>query len=72
MNDRDFLIWIHERLEHVHKESPYLDYMHKLRKVILSTPAKKETPNCAIANDLSELRELIKKKDSRKKIREAK
>jgi len=45
MNDREFLIWIHERLEYVHKESPFKDYMHKLRAVITSIPKNQETPN---------------------------
>lgn len=43
MNDRDFLIWIHERLEHVHKENPLMDYMHKLRAVILSIPENQKS-----------------------------
>ena len=45
MKDRDFLIWIHERLEHVHKESPLVDYMHKLRAVISAIPPEQETPS---------------------------
>ena len=38
-------MWLHERLEHVHKESPLVDYMHKLRCVIAATPSAQETPN---------------------------
>lgn len=34
MTDRDFLIWVHSRLEHEHGQSPLLDYMHKLRAII--------------------------------------
>ena len=45
MKDRDFLMWIHERLEHVYKENPLLDYMHKLRAIIADTPEDRETPN---------------------------
>ena len=43
MNDRDFLSWIYERLEHVHGESPLMDYMHKLRSIIEATPRDRET-----------------------------
>jgi hypothetical protein len=45
MKDREFLIWIHERLEHVHNESTFVDYMHKLRSIITATPEDQETPN---------------------------
>lgn len=44
MKDREHLIWIHERLVHVHSESPLHDYMHKLRAIIAATPAEQETP----------------------------
>lgn len=55
MNDRDFLIWIHERLEHVHGESPIVDYMHKLRAIIKATPANQRTPNMATGNKLADI-----------------
>lgn len=45
MKDREYLAWLHERLEHVHKESPLVDFMHKLRGVISATPPEQETPN---------------------------
>lgn len=45
MSDRDFLIWIHQRLSHVHGESELVDYMHKLRCIIASTPLEQFTPN---------------------------
>lgn len=45
MKDKDFLIWIHARLEKVHKESPLVDYMNKLRAIISECPKDKETPN---------------------------
>lgn len=38
MTDRMFLMWIHERLTQVHGESPFFDYMHRLREIIASTP----------------------------------
>ena len=34
MKDRDFLIWIHKRLVHIHNEDESVDYMHRLRQVI--------------------------------------
>ena len=45
MNDRDFLMWLHARLEKVHGENAYYDYMHKLRAIIKATPIDKVTPN---------------------------
>ena len=45
MSDRDFLMWIHERLEHVHGEKPIVDYMHKLRCIIHSMDADTVTHN---------------------------
>ena len=55
MNDRDFLMWIHARLEHVHGERPTFDYMHKLRAIIRSIPADRRTPNCNSCNSLEQL-----------------
>lgn len=47
MNDRFFLIWLHERLEHIHGENPMTDYMGKLRSIIAVTPSEQATPNTA-------------------------
>jgi len=55
MSDRDFLIWIHCRLEHVHGENPENDYMHKLRAVIEGTDNKQRSPNVASLNSLQHL-----------------
>ena len=41
MTDRDFLIWIHERLVKVYNEDPLLDYMHRLRGIIYNAPTKR-------------------------------
>jgi hypothetical protein len=57
MRDRDFLCWIHERLEHVHGESSLLDYMHKLRNIICAIPKDQETPNLGQYNSLEEMKE---------------
>jgi len=45
MNDREFLMWIHQRLSKAHGENELVDYMHKLRCVIAATPADRLTPN---------------------------
>ena len=55
MKDREFLCWLHERLEHVHNEPKLYDYMHKLRAIIDATPIDRETPNIARYNSLEEL-----------------
>lgn len=57
MKDRDFLIWLHGRLEYVHKESALFGYMHKLREIIKATPENQETINTGMYNSLAELRE---------------
>lgn len=59
MKDREFLMWLHERLEHVHGEEPTVDYMHKLRAVIKATPTEQLTPNCGTGNSLDELRDKM-------------
>jgi len=59
MYDRDFLIWLHERMEHVHQESHLVDYMHKLRAIIKRTPPKQMTPNAMGKNNLEELKEEL-------------
>lgn len=55
MNDRDFLAWIHERLEYVHGENPHFDYMHKLRAIIKDTPINKITLNTGTGNTLKDV-----------------
>lgn len=60
MKDRDFLMWIHERLQHVHGESPLVDYMHKLRAIIATTPKNKETAAVNTCNNLEELKRKFK------------
>jgi hypothetical protein len=42
-SDRRFLMWIHDRLEHVHGENRLMDYMHKLRAIIADMPADRKT-----------------------------
>jgi hypothetical protein len=47
MEDRKFLTWLHERLEHVHGEDPDYDYMGKLRSIIAAMDPEQRTPNTA-------------------------
>jgi len=60
MNDRDFLIWIHQRLEHVHHENPLTDYMHKLRRVIRNMSPISDSSHMSSCNSLSELKESMR------------
>lgn len=59
MNDREFLMWLHERLEHVYNEKPMMDYMHKLRAIIRSTPKDNWSANCGTFNSLEELKRFL-------------
>jgi hypothetical protein len=59
MKDRDFLIWIHERLTQIYGENPQADFMHKLRAIILATPPEQETMNVAVTNNITDLLRLI-------------
>jgi hypothetical protein len=59
MKDREFLIWLHARLEHVHGENPLTDYMHKLRAIICSISPTTETSNLGF-NSLEQLQHFLK------------
>ena len=59
MKDREFLIWLHERLEHVHHENPLVGYMHKLRAIIYSTPEFHDTSSFRGQNSLEELKKTL-------------
>jgi len=43
MKDRDFLIWIYDRLVEVHHEEEHFDYMLKLRDIIRTTDPGNES-----------------------------
>ena len=45
MHDREFLIWLHQRLVLAHGEDEIVDYMHKLRCIIADMPKEQLTPN---------------------------
>lgn len=44
MKDREFLKWIHTRLELFNGDDPESDHMHKLMCIIYATPPDRETP----------------------------
>ena len=58
MSDFEFLCWLHERLSIVHGESPLLDYMHRLRAIIASTPKDRHSEDSA-SNNLEEMKRFI-------------
>lgn len=58
MKDREFLMWVHARLQEK-GDDPLLDFMHKIRAIIWATPAEQETPNVLLANNLEELKACI-------------
>jgi hypothetical protein len=44
MSDKEFLQWVYNRLVHLHKENPRLDYMLRLWAIIEATSQNQETP----------------------------
>ena len=60
MTDREILIFIHQRLINVHKESPFFDYMHKLREVIHGMPKDKQSNNGTITMHSTEVLDEIR------------
>lgn len=40
MTDKEFLNWIIDRLIHVYGESPNVDFVHRLRKIVKSLENK--------------------------------
>jgi hypothetical protein len=59
-SDRGFLMWIHERLQHVHCDPDLADYMHRLRAIIADMPADRKTVSKGQGkNSLAALQEFI-------------
>jgi hypothetical protein len=56
--DRGLLMWLHERLEHVHGEHPLVGYMHRLRGIIAATPEGQKSKSMG-ANSLDELKQKL-------------
>lgn len=59
MTDQQFLAWIHERLKCVYDENTMLDYMHRLRSIILSMSPDFKASNTANTGDLSLIAEIL-------------
>ena len=59
MNDRAFLIWLHQRLVKQHRENECVDYMHKLRAIIIATPADQVTPTCGTGNSIRDIEDRL-------------
>jgi len=70
MNDREFLMWIHERLELVYGEDRYVDYMHRLRDIIENTPRRKHSKSRGVSNSLAELRQFLATSDKQNEVSE--
>jgi len=60
MTDREFLVWLHNRLEHVHGENPHVDYMYKLRSIIITMDPKKNS-NQGVYGSLGEVLDEVRK-----------
>ena len=45
MKDKDFLLWLVDRLVEVYKESPNTDFVLKLKSIAIKTGSNKETAN---------------------------
>ena len=59
MTDRDFLMWLHERLEHVHGENACFGYMHTLRAIIENTPKTQQSRIMLNYNSLEALKDAL-------------
>ncbi len=64
MKDKEFLLWIHQRLNQVHGENKNADYMWKLRAIIANTSEDQVTPNVMVSlNILEDGLSLTRKED---------
>ena len=45
ISDKEFLLWIYERLHFVHKEDEATDYMSRLREIVDYMDPENVTPN---------------------------
>ena len=61
MTDQRFLWWLHERLVNVYAESDMMDYMNRLRAIIVDMPPEKETVSISnMDTDVETLRQQFK------------
>lgn len=63
MTDREFLMWLHERITEVYGESSIIDFMHKFRDIITSIPENQKTRNSVALNSLDDLKEYFEKEE---------
>ncbi len=61
MTDREILIFIHQRLTEVHDESPFVDYMHKLRGVIHGMSKDKQSTRDVVTMNSKEVLDEIRR-----------
>jgi len=58
MKDKEFLIWLHERLTKVHGEKNMVDYMHRFRAIIINTDPDKKAPPGPTGNRIEEIMKI--------------
>ncbi len=68
--DREMLIWYHERLRCQHGDDELTDFMHRLRAIILATPARKRT-RTGVCNSMKDLYKQLKHKSKLEKVWES-
>ncbi len=59
-SDRNFLIWLHDRLTNVHGENELYGYMHRLRKIIVAMPPTQRSFDFG-HNDMESLKNALRK-----------
>lgn len=68
--DREMLIWIHERLRLVNGDDELLDFMHRLRAIILATKPRARH-RAGVCHDMTALYAQIKNKSLLEKVWES-
>lgn len=63
--DREVLIFLHERLVNIHKESDCVGYMHRLRGIIAAVPPDRDSGS-PCTNSLRELLRQLPRLDALK------
>ena len=61
MDDRDFLIWLHERVVNLHVDNDCEDFKHKLRNIIANIPTGQKAP-AVVTNSMADLKKLLSEK----------
>lgn len=57
MKDKEFLQWIHDRLENRFRVNHFEDYMHQLRAIIEATPDDADSYHPTVSCHTSEVKE---------------